>query len=488
MIQVAPPHMSTARAAGAAVRGWGMHLRRVATRRWSFACVLACVTSVLVNLTDAQDAHHAEAERPQTGPAPGACVSSLLLLPSSPDPNTDVLFNMQTRKMEEAVYIAAASGRTLVEPRYIFGARNWTWFEEDNHNQLSKNEDIDEGMLGTIEEPLSSFFELPPLEHVLQRPISKLSSYIADCGGNLDLVLRFYGHSGIKTCDGSRRRVAAWGIEWTARQVVCVHAQQLKSLDDLLAMAGDAPRLALEFLPPKFVEQREHGWRWSPARMRVREALVWAAPLVREAEAFIASNLALAPDDAAARVAPPDAKDAVPHQGSGEAALAGGRGGGVGQLGDFVAVHWRRGDRAFQEEMGIHGHVDVALTSPTRMVQHVQEVVSRLQDVGDEAGDEAGEHLAGVTGIFLATNCGSAEHLQYVEENLGPWRLPVCAACLPTALSSAGPVSILHHRALAAGQVLPRWQRAVVQCVCAAARLRRACLRGRLMLGGCLAG
>ncbi len=107
---------------------------------------------------------------------------------------------------------------------------------------------------------------------------------------------------------------------------------------------------------------------------------MWAAPLVRQAEAFIASNLALWPDDADGMAPADNAYDMVPHYESGE--VQAGRRGAPGKLGDFVAVHWRRGDRAFQEEMGIHGHVDVALTSPARMVQHVQEVVSRLQDAG----------------------------------------------------------------------------------------------------------
>jgi hypothetical protein len=46
----------------------------------------------------------------------------------------------------------------------------------------------------------------------------------------------------------------------------------------------------------------------------------------------------------------------------------------------------------------------------------VQDLVSSL--VGD------GEGSAGVSGIFLATNCGNEEHLAFVEENLAAVRLP----------------------------------------------------------------
>jgi hypothetical protein len=260
------------------------------------------------------------------------CQSSLLLLPSTPDPNTDVLFNMQTRKIEEALHLAAESGRTLVEPNYVFGARNWTWFEDANHNQLANNQEIHRGVLGTIEEPLSSFFELAPLDNLLHRPITSLGSYTAACTHDLDLVIRFWGHSGISSCDSSSTHISAWGVTWNARRVTCLHASQLQTLGELLEMSRDSSRLALEYLPPKFVEQRQHGWRWSPERLRVREALQWAAPLILEAETFIDTFLAPFRDE----------------EGEGE-------GKGVGGLGNFVAVHWRRGDRCPLRVCGVSG-------------------------------------------------------------------------------------------------------------------------------------
>jgi len=48
----------------------------------------------------------------------------------------------------------------------------------------------------------------------------------------------------------------------------------------------------------------------------------------------------------------------------------------------------------------------------------VQDLVSSLVSDGD------GEGGAGVSGIFLATNCGNEEHLAFVEENLAAVRLP----------------------------------------------------------------
>ena len=409
--------------------------------------------------------------------AAGACGPSLVMLPSSPDPNTDVLFNMQTRKMEEALYIASESGRSLVEPYYVFGARNWTWFEDGNHNQLSRNEDIHAGMLGTIEEPLSSFFDLAPLHHVVHRPVVPLSSYVATCGRELDVVVRFYGHNGMAHCDdghsgeepwsaGEASSLSAWGVDWTVLRILCVHSAHVTSVAQLLEMSQSALRLGVQYLPAKFVEQRRAGWRWSPERARIRAALVWAAPLVRQAEDFIASHLAPLDGPGGAQAAATGAADAsatgrlppgspspfplllplppplVPtlpftdldaRYGAvlagvssdeivADEALATPRA--LAGLGDFVAVHWRRGDRGYQEEMGIHGHVDVALTSPLRMVQYVQEVVSGLQDIVDDS--QAGS--AGVSGIFLATNCGNEGHLNYVTENLGATRLPVALA------------------------------------------------------------
>ena len=312
---------------------------------------LALVLAAAIALAAGQPAH--------AGAEAGQCGLTLLLLPSSPDPNTDVLFNMQTRKVEEAVHLATVSGRTLVEPAYVFGARNWTWFEDAHHNQLSSNADIHQGVLGTIEEPLSSFFELAPLERLMQRAIPSLASHTAACGHHLDLIVRFYGHSGISTCDDSSLRVPAWGVTWVASRVVCVHAAQLANEQALVDMTRSASTQALEFLPPKFVEQRRPSWRASPERMRVREALVWATALVREAEEFIAARLDVVDNEDADVVA-------SGLRGSSSKSEAGAV---KGELGQFIAVHWRRGDRAYQEEMGIHGHVDVALTGPVRMVR-----------------------------------------------------------------------------------------------------------------------
>ena len=167
---------------------------------------------------------------------PAQCGPSLLLLPSSPDPNTDVLFNMQTRKVEEAVHMAAVLGRTLVEPTYVFGARNWTWFEDSHHNQLASNKEIHNGVLGTIQEPLSSFFDLDPLERLLQQPIPSVTTFVSTCGNTIDLVFRFYGHSGIVSCDPSATPAHAWGVTWDVRRVVCVHAAQFKSLGACFVM------------------------------------------------------------------------------------------------------------------------------------------------------------------------------------------------------------------------------------------------------------
>ena len=107
-------------------------------RMWRLALVLAAAIA------------RGGAQQTQAPTEAAHCGPTLLLLPSSPDPNTDVLFNMQTRRVEEVVHLAIVSARTLVEPAYVFGARNWTWFEDAHHNQLSSNKDIHQGVFGTI--------------------------------------------------------------------------------------------------------------------------------------------------------------------------------------------------------------------------------------------------------------------------------------------------------------------------------------------------
>jgi hypothetical protein len=119
---------------------------------------------------------------------------------------------------------------------------------------------------------------------MMQRTIPSPASYTADCSQHLDLIVRFYGHSGISTCDSSSSslHVPAWGVTWVASRVVCVHAAQLATVESLVDMVRSASNLALQFLPPKFVEQRHLGWRSSPERMRVREATISRSPLYRD--------------------------------------------------------------------------------------------------------------------------------------------------------------------------------------------------------------
>ena len=64
----------------------------------------------------------------------------------------------------------------------------------------------------------------------------------------------------------------------------------------------------------------------------MRAALEWEPDPVQEADAFVRARFA---------------------ECHGEQA-EGGWGGGVGEVPAFLAVHWRRGDRAYREEMGAH--------------------------------------------------------------------------------------------------------------------------------------
>ena len=151
----------------------------------------------------------------------------LLTLESSPDPNTDVLFNMQTRRMEELVYLALMAERVLVEPQYSFGARNWTWFESSNNNQQAKNEVIHEGVLGLVQEPLSSFFLLDPLQKLLGSNIEPLGGFHSRAGGRIDRLLRFQ-RPGLPTCDREAATVTSYGYKFSVSAVECLSPWQVR--------------------------------------------------------------------------------------------------------------------------------------------------------------------------------------------------------------------------------------------------------------------
>ena len=151
----------------------------------------------------------------------------LLTLESSPDPNTDVLFNMQTRRMEELVYLALMAERVLVEPQYSFGARNWTWFESSNNNQQAKNEAIHERVLGLVQQPLSSFFLLDPLQKLLGSNIEPLGGFHSRAGGRIDRLLRFQ-RPGLPTCDREAATVTSYGYKFSVSAVECLSPWQVR--------------------------------------------------------------------------------------------------------------------------------------------------------------------------------------------------------------------------------------------------------------------
>uniref|UniRef100_A0A7S0DW26 Uncharacterized protein n=1 Tax=Hanusia phi TaxID=3032 RepID=A0A7S0DW26_9CRYP len=170
---------------------------------------------------------------------------ALLPLESSPDPNTDVLFNMQTRRMEELVYLALMSDRRLVEPQYSFGARNWTWFESANNNQQANNERIHQGVLGLVQEPLSSFFLLDPLQKLLGSNIQSLESFHDRSGGRIDRLLRFYG-TGLPACDPQASYVTSYGYEWSVSSVECLSPWQISSVDQFLSLLVEGELVAIQ--------------------------------------------------------------------------------------------------------------------------------------------------------------------------------------------------------------------------------------------------
>jgi hypothetical protein len=189
----------------------------------------------------------------------------LVLLPCSAIISKDVLFNMQTRRMEEVIFLASSSERTLVEPHYLYGARNWSWFEENPHS-----DDFNEGILGIIEEPLGDYFDLHPISALLGSPIQPMSEFVSSSGGALDLIIRFFT-SDEEDCQREGTSLDAYGEHWIGEQLICLDVRSLRSLDPLLHLLRDKsfPRIGLHYMPPKLVELRFPAWRDSAPRNAV---------------------------------------------------------------------------------------------------------------------------------------------------------------------------------------------------------------------------
>lgn len=190
----------------------------------------------------------------------------LVLLPCSAIISKDVLFNMQTRRMEEVIYLASSSERTLVEPYYLYGARNWSWFEQNPHS-----DDFNEGIFGIIQEPLGDYFQLDPISALLGSPIQAMPDFVSSTGGALDLVIRFFTSSE-EDCQIEGAAVDAYGEHWIGEQLICLDVRSLRSLDPLLRLLRDKgrfPRVGLHYMPPKLVELRYPAWRDSAPRNAV---------------------------------------------------------------------------------------------------------------------------------------------------------------------------------------------------------------------------
>ena len=156
------------------------------------------------------------------------------------------------------------------------------------------------------------------------------------------------------------------------------------------AIRGSNGAVGILFFPTKFLEARVPDWRLSQGRFAIRRSIRWSRAIIHEARDFVEREL----------------------------------GGG-----SFVGIHWRRGDRALEVEMGIHGVVDVALTAPTRLVDFVEAIMADK----------------GIKTCFLATNSGNADELAYVTEALGcrtrsaspDWRAFTADAVIEQAILSA---------------------------------------------------
>ena len=180
---------------------------------------------------------------------------------------TDDLLHLRRRRMEEVIFLAQDSGRALVEPFYLYGARNWTWFERHPHAR-----DFSPGILGIVAEPLGDYFELGPISALLPAPIIPLPSFVSSSGGVLDLIIRFFGSGGAEDCQAAGAAVDAYGQDWVGRQLVCLDVRALASLDPLWRLLRDRQyrSVGLHLLPPKLVELRYPAWRDSAPRSAVR--------------------------------------------------------------------------------------------------------------------------------------------------------------------------------------------------------------------------
>ncbi|KAJ1486566.1 hypothetical protein T484DRAFT_1890476 [Baffinella frigidus] len=95
--------------------------RAVATRGVStatvvlaLACLAAWCTAAAQEISPERDAGAGGAGVKGGAGDAGGAGGILVHLPGSVDPNTDVLFNMQTRRVEEMVFLAGASDRWVV--------------------------------------------------------------------------------------------------------------------------------------------------------------------------------------------------------------------------------------------------------------------------------------------------------------------------------------------------------------------------------------
>jgi hypothetical protein len=189
----------------------------------------------------------------------------LVMLECAESIHEDVLFNMQTRRMEELLYLALATKRSLVEPFYHYGARNWTWFEQHPHAS-----DISPGVLGILQEPLTDYFRPAPLEALLGSPMLQFSSFLKASSAMLDLLVRFLPAHRADMCGSGPVETRAFGHRVRARRVVCVDPRSGGALRTAVELAGQGGGwVGLEFMPAKLVELRVAGWRAGEERRKV---------------------------------------------------------------------------------------------------------------------------------------------------------------------------------------------------------------------------
>ena len=343
---------------------------------------------------------------PQAWPPPAcdqASCSYLVALapevaPYAYPPPHEEQFNAQRFALMELMWVARASRRVLVEPRFHLMPRNDTLVERGHY--------ADGALLGWRHEPATAFFNASALARYVA--LASHDAFVERRGRAVDVLWRLAPPLG---CAHEEERVQlqrlvgedgleAYGEGWRARAQRCTDGPRRRPLDHYFGGDdgdGGAGSAAA-------VWRYRRGWLFG-------ETVTW--PAERAADyAELRAHLVFRDELRAA------AAEFAARRLHGE---------------PYIAVHWRRGDRT-HPEMGAGGRASYDAVAPPRLVRFVRRLLRRhpaarrvlLLTNSGEAAERAAlraalpqlvEYDPGAVG--LPTGWAHAQHHSIVEQILG---------------------------------------------------------------------